>query len=241
MQLSEIYTIRSREFDGEEDLRRYERIYAASKRDLKPLGDTNFLYTVVQGRADGRVWIFAADKEENLIAVLSLDEPTASIDEASHSVDAVVVSPEYRGRGIAQLLYKVAIYPRPNGLGITLVSGESQTAGGKKTWAKFEADPNVEITGFFLIHGSIIDPELHGGSAGSQDAGELLDDLFGRIGAQFEKYDRGFYIFTFPVKFLKSRIVGQIETELLRLYTKMPRDYSSGITIKSGMFAQYRG
>lgn len=238
MQLNEIYAIKSADFGSEDDLSRYSSPYHSVLQDLKPFSESrDFLYAVAKSGAGDRIWIFAADRDKNLVGVLSLDISEFSpleTDEASYSVDAIIVHPKYRGVGLAQLLYKTAMKPKPDGLELTLVTGESQTPGGKKAWAKFESDPSIEITGYFLVHDSIFDE-----SRSNYDVDELLDHLFGRIGAQLINQHRNYYVFAFPVKFLKNRMAGEIETELLRMYIKMPKVYSRGMYVKTGMFAKY--
>lgn len=241
MKLSEIYEIPSADYKGGSDeLERFSRsIFFKNRSEAKEFPDNKeFLYAI--SRQMGRIWIFALEKTtDELIGALSLDEEIEyPIDDKSYNVDSITTHENYRGRGIAQSLYKVALKNPPNGLGITLMSGHAQTPGGKRAWALFAKDPKIDITGFFAIHEAIIEPELYGFGY-RYDIDQLLDDLFGKIGA-FEIHRHSKYIiYGFPVKFLLSKVVGDIETDLLKMYEKMPK-ITKGISVKSGMFAQYK-
>jgi GNAT superfamily N-acetyltransferase len=239
MQLQEIYTLRSREFTGSDELKRYSTIYNENIQYLKPLKDNKDILHSIVKKPGGRVWIFVANLNKELMGVLSLDL-TAFIDNDSYTVDAIVVNPKYRGMGVAQYLYKIALRPKPYGLGITLVSGEYQTPGGKRGWLKFKEDPNIEITGFFAIHDSIIHHEKYSYAKSQYDTDTLLDHLFGKIGAQLIAVNNNYYIYAFPLKFLKTRLAGMVETSILKLYAKVSNNYSGGIRIQSGMFARYK-
>jgi GNAT superfamily N-acetyltransferase len=246
MNLQEIYSLKSSEFTGYDELRRYSVFYNENIQYLKPLKDNKDILHSIVKKPGGRIWIFVANLNKELMGVLSLDltafslDLTAFIDNNSYTVDAIVVNPKYRGMGVAQYLYKIALRPKPYGLGITLVSGEYQTPGGKSGWLKFKEDPNIEITGFFAIHDSIIHHEKYSYVTSQYDTDTLLDHLFGKIGAQLIAINNNYYIYAFPLKFLKTRLAGMVETSILKLYAKNSNNYSGGIRIQSGMFARYK-
>ncbi len=241
MKLSEIYEIRAGDYPGgSNELEMWiSRAIFKNRSEAKEFPDNKeFLYAIT--RQTDRIWIFALEKTtDKLVSVLSLDlEVSYPIDDKSYNVDSITTHEDYRGRGIAQSLYKVALRNPPNGLGITLMSGYSQTPGGQRAWALLAKDPKIDITGFFAVHETIMEPERYGFSYG-YDTEQLLDQLFGKIGA-FEIHRHGQYIiYGFPVKFLSSKVVGKIETDLLAMYERTTK-VSKGITIKSGMFAQYK-
>ena len=89
--------------------------------------------------------------------------------EGALKVETITVDENYRGRGLAKALYGIvlSIMRRP------LVSGESQTPGGRKNWVSLSQISGVEMHGYVAIRDDKI------------DSNNTIDTLMGRLGAQY--------------------------------------------------------
>jgi len=66
----------------------------------------------------------------------------------AYTVEFVTVTEDYRGMGIGNLLYKIALRDQ----GIQLIAGESQTVGGRRNWISLSKTPGVTISGWGWVN-----------------------------------------------------------------------------------------
>jgi hypothetical protein len=66
----------------------------------------------------------------------------------AYTVEFITVTEDYRGMGIGNLLYKIALRDQ----GIQLIAGESQTVGGRRNWISLSKTPGVIISGWGWVN-----------------------------------------------------------------------------------------
>lgn len=165
--------------------------------------------------------------ELKAVAILSLSKQYYA-DEYVWSTVEISVRQRFRGKGLGSMLYRLAMMPKPQGLGYTIRSGWSQTPGGRAMWEGLRNDPAVEVVGFLTIanDNNLLDNEM------------FLDDLFGKTGAVYvgkkKLGSRIQHYFEFPVdKNNNNPALGS----LIQVYD--PKNTMSSTDI--GLLARYRG
>ena len=76
----------------------------------------------------------------------------------AYKVGTITVHEDYRGIGIAKALYGIVL----SQLKLTLVSGSSQTPGGRKNWMSLAQIPGVEVKGLIYVDNDILTPDKLG-------------------------------------------------------------------------------
>jgi GNAT superfamily N-acetyltransferase len=105
-------------------------------------------------------------------------------------VGTITVDEDYRGKGIARALYGIvlSIMRRP------LISGDSQTPGGRRNWVGLSQIPGVAVRGWLRIDDLFINPARDFG------AEKMIDTLMGRLGAEYIGQTKfGDHVFAFDV------------------------------------------
>lgn len=142
---------------------------------------------------------------------------TANLPQNTMSSFTVSVNPKYRKRGIAKAMYKLVLLPKPQGLGITLLSDTSQTIGGVRTWAGLASIPGVEITGLVSLY-NYSQRELNKYANLSKTYEEILSDLLGKVGGVYFG-ESGLYIyFQIPVKMVGKKLENAVRNSLIKIY-----------------------
>ena len=132
------------------------RVPEIKKTDVKKLpGGSGFYYAVYKSKYRGTNLIDIAivdydDGEQIIAGALSLKEYYTDVKALKgYRVDAITTNEDYRGKGLALSLYGIAL----SILKIQLISGSSQTPGGRAMWMKLNDIPGVEVKGVFELYG----------------------------------------------------------------------------------------
>ena len=160
-QLSEVERIPRGSFlGGDDDISEYRRDFVSDwKSYLRPLSKNNHYKFFIQIGKQGPVKtkiesdiMIGILHGSRLIGYLMLDVPYAFPKQARDlQVNTITVSEDYRGRGIARALYGIVLSKMKN----SLISGSSQTPGGRKNWVGMSKIPGVSMWGYC----SILNPE----------------------------------------------------------------------------------
>ena len=97
--------------------------------------------------AEKHKWQERKNGKVEMIGRLSLEKFKGPIKNA-YSVEAITVDESRRGIGIAKALYGIVL----SVMGATLVSGDSQTPGGRRNWLSLASIPGVEVKGLLSIN-----------------------------------------------------------------------------------------
>lgn len=113
--------------------------------NLKPVPDDPELRYGILPRDDNNNYnIIIFNGSDQMIGALTLNPVQQFPLQPAYSVEFVTVSEDWRGMGIANDLYKIALRDQ----NIKLVAGEQQTAGGRKNWIGLSKTPGVTISGW---------------------------------------------------------------------------------------------
>lgn len=124
------------------------------------------------------------------IGKMTLDHDFTFPIKKTYRVEAITVDEAYRGRSIAKSLYGIALTI----LGFNLISGSSQTSGGRRNWLSLYAVPGVEVMGWVEISEEII-------TASSVAIDELLGKIGGiDVGTLMHTYQHDTHVFMFEVQ-----------------------------------------
>lgn len=113
-------------------------------RDYKWMGTAGFKRYVAREKAEWEAAVSGANKE--LIGKLTLSKYNGPIKNA-YEVHTITVDEDRRGIGLAKALYGLVLYT----MKATLVSGDSQTPGGRRNWMSLASIPGVEVKGLVSI------------------------------------------------------------------------------------------
>lgn len=193
--VNEIESISASDYYGllDSDYRRYD--VKQGNKILKKLSGYSEFYWYYN---DDKIVIVKESESKsdklNAVAVLFLDYETypQSPKKNVARTGEISVHKDFRGMGLGNQLYLLAMMPSPMGIGKTIMSGESQTPGGRARWRALRANPNIEVVGFCRINedNKILKSQ------------KFLDDLFGKVGAVYVGKvvdSRTFHYFEFPV------------------------------------------
>jgi GNAT superfamily N-acetyltransferase len=212
--LTEIENMPARNFDGERML----RLRIPAKRNLQPLlGGTDLLYAVDQAPGgDPRVVIVEpgvrAITKPQIVAVLQL-EPVNYLPNTVQ-VGFITVDKDYRGRGLAKALYGIVFTKmRKN-----LLSGDTQTPGGKRNWMSLASIPGVEVKGMVRISNDIFDLNKNRVSSNYQKYIDQTMDQIMELGGQFFHKNKDFSFWLFDVVPGKGQLQPYVQNSLSKLY-----------------------
>ena len=205
-----------------------------NRKDLKGLqllpGGSRLQYNIVGGARTPTVQIWdpagpdAKPNNPQMIGELRLDSVETEFPMmGSLAVNSITVDEDYRGQGIAKSLYGIvlSIMKRP------LVSGSTQTPGGRRNWLSLGNIPGVQVHGYLNIRDDKINDQE-------------IDIIMGKIGAQYlgdkKKYGRTRRFFSFDVRSAdnKAELASVVKTRLSKLYNQ---DYN----IETGLYAVWGG
>lgn len=218
MRLHEIETIAKGDYNPKakefklwpEDAEHYKQI-------MKPLpGVSGFTY-VTHGRDFNKlIVILDPNNLDYFVGELKL-EKARTIPDNTWQASLISVHPKYRGQGIAKALYKLALLPKPEGMGLTLVSDSIQTPGGVRNWASLSQISGVEITGIVSVRKVDI-KELP--SEIQSKYLETMTDLLETVGGFYHSENMYYYFYQIPVKLVGSKLENAINKSLIKIYPK---------------------
>ena len=212
--LTEIENLPARNFDG----KRMLRLRIPAKRNLQPLlGGTDLLYAVDQAPGgDPRVVIVEPGvrtiTKPQIVAVLQL-EPVNYLPNTVQ-VGFITVDEDYRGRGLAKALYGIVFTKmRKN-----LLSGDTQTPGGKRNWMSLVNMPGVQVKGLVQISNDIFDFNKNQVSSNYQKYIDQTIDQIMELGGQFFHKNKDFSFWLFDVVPGKGQLQPYVQNSLSKLY-----------------------
>lgn len=198
MRLNEIERIPSSDYEGGKQNLKYTAV-----KNVKLLpGGSGLQYSV--DKYGYGMTIMIVDPEINVkissqvVGKLTLSKQDFILPN-TYSVGAITVDEDYRGRGLAKALYGIAI----SMLHINLVSGDSQTPGGRRNWVSLANIPGCEVVGLASLYDHrLIDTDI---------------DVLMSLGCVYLGAKSKEHWFYFPVKRTKQELVTTINSKL-KLY-----------------------
>jgi GNAT superfamily N-acetyltransferase len=220
MKLHEITTIPRGDYNPKErEFKLWPETSFDYKQIMKPLPGGSGLTYVASSRDHTRSIVILDPQDlKYYVGALTL-ERARTIPEKTWQSVLINVHPKYRGRGIAKSLYRLALLPKPEGLGLTLVSDSIQTPGGARIWLSLSQISGVEITGLVGIR-------KYEGKGSEQSTeiqnryDELMNDLLGEVGGVYHSENIDFYFYEIPVKVMGSKLENMIKKSLIKIYPK---------------------
>jgi GNAT superfamily N-acetyltransferase len=222
MRLREITKIPRSDYNPKEPtFKLWPEISRDYKRTMRPLpGGGGFSYVTMSGNNYNReIVILDPQNLGYYVGALSL-ERARTIPENTWQATLINVHPKYRGRGIAKSLYRLALLPKPDGLGLTLVSDSTQTPGGVRNWLSLSQMPGVEVTGLVAVRRPVKPSMLAQFPEMQNNYEKIMDDLLGVVGGVYHSENVDFYFFEIPVKVMGSKLENAIKKSLINIYPK---------------------
>jgi hypothetical protein len=116
---------------------------------LKPVPDDEDLrYGIIPRDEVGQYHVIIVNNSDQIIGDLALAPVKDFPMQPAYTVEFITVTEDYRGMGIGNLLYKIALRDQ----GIQLIAGESQTVGGRRNWISLSKTPGVTISGWGWVN-----------------------------------------------------------------------------------------
>ena len=242
--VTEIERLRTGDYQGGKD---DINLYVHRSSGLTPLpGGSRYLYNITGNKQQPMIVIWdpeGADADPVVpqpIGRLNLYSAERVVPlPGALQVGSITVDEDYRGQGIARALYGIvlAVMRRP------LVSGESQTPGGRRNWLSLSQIPGVEVRGWLKISDFDINPSYDSPHSPrdviksiQRSAEKRIDTLMGELGADYVGRSGSGYVFAFDVRPNRS---GQ-ELEAV-VKTQLSRVYNEPIEVGTGLYAIWTG
>ena len=212
--LNEIEQISQRFFTGGKDeLARYK---APSKKQLRPLpGGTDLMYSISNDSHGSYVTIVDTGMpgitRPTVVASLSL---VPGILPDSAQVGMITVDEDYRGRGLARALYGIVLTIMKK----TLISGSSQTPGGRRNWLSLASIPGVEVKGLVALSNRDTDTTVGDPKSRYNKYVEKTIDRVMELGGQFVSKDKNYNYWAFDVVPGKGQLQPVVRNALSKLY-----------------------
>lgn len=207
------------------------------KKAMKKLpGSNDYTYVVDKSESPPVITILDPNNLSYIVAELKLKRKS-TLPEQTTQVSTIMVHPKYRGKGIAKALYGIALLPKPDGLGLTLVSDERQTPGGVRNWVSLSQIPGVEVTGIVALP-KFDQKKFDASPITQQSYATIMNDLIGNIGGVYYGENNYKYFYQIPVKLIGSKLENVIEKSLIKIY---PKDFVDGIYYETLLMAKYEG
>jgi predicted GNAT family acetyltransferase len=179
---------------------------------LTPLpGGSGFAYSIENNT------IIIVDTKRNAkqaIAYLDLAAVGIPISGRPLQVQSITVDEDYRGQGLAKALYGIvlAIMKRP------LVSGTSQTPGGRRNWLSLASIPGVEVKGLVRLPNRDTDTSIGDPKSGYNKYVEKTIDRVMELGGQLVGKNKSASYWTFDVEPGNGRLEPVVQNALSKLY-----------------------
>jgi GNAT superfamily N-acetyltransferase len=213
--LKEIAAMPAHQFAGGKDM--LGMFQTPAKKHLKPLpGGTDLQYAIETNRFGTIVQVvdpgMPGITRPQVVAVLNLDSSDLP---NTVQVGSITVDEDYRGRGLARALYGIVLtIMRKN-----LVSGSSQTPGGRRNWLSLANIPGVEVQGLVRISNQIFDMARTATvSPQWRKYAERTVDQVMQLGGQFYSKDNNSTYWLFDVVPGKGSLQPAVKNALSRLY-----------------------
>jgi GNAT superfamily N-acetyltransferase len=243
--LTEIERISKDDFTGGKDYLNLNGP-AKNRKNIKPLpGKSGFYYHISQESMYGGIAISILDKSgKKTIGYLTITNQKSFPIPNTYGVHAITVDEDYRNQGIGKALYGIVLTI----LKVTLISGVSQTPGGRKNWLSLANIPGVDIKGYVVLEEYDIktDREIDKKSHDKYDierinrrnarAEKRINVLMGKLGGQYMGSAEDDVYFAFDVVPGTSELQPAVKTALSKLY------YSEyDVEFFTGLYAQWSG
>ena len=212
--LNEIEQISQQFFTGGKDeLARYK---APSKKQLRPLpGGTDLMYSISNDSHGSYVTIvdpgMPGITRPTVVASLSL---VPGLLPDSVQVGMITVDEDYRGRGLARALYGIVLTIMKK----TLISGSSQTPGGRRNWLSLASIPGVEVKGLVALSNRDTDTTVGDPKSRYNKYVEKTIDRVMELGGQFVSRNKNFNLWAFDVVPGKGQLQPVVRNALSKLY-----------------------
>ena len=129
---------------------------APSSSQYKKLpGDNSYWYAIKKSwSGDSVIYMIDKDNKNKLIGRFSIYKITQESTKNTFKtkklagVNSIATHQDYRGKGIATSLYGIVL----NLMGYTLISGDSQSPGGRKNWTRLNNITGVEVKGYLTFN-----------------------------------------------------------------------------------------
>ena len=208
--LTEIAAIPAYEFvGGKAEL---ERDDYRNPKKLTPLpGGSGFAYSIEN---DTIIIVDTKRNAEQAIAYLDLASVGIPISGRPLQVQSITVDEDYRGQGLAKALYGIvlAIMKR------SLVSGTSQTPGGRRNWLSLASIPGVEVKGLVRLPTRDTDTSIGDPKSGYNKYVEKTIDRVMELGGQLVGKNKYASYWTFDVEPGNGRLEPVVQNALSKLY-----------------------
>jgi len=215
--LAEIAAMPAHQFAGGKDM--LGMFQTPAKKHLKPLpGGTDLQYAIVKGTHFYGTIVQIVDPgmpgitRPQVVAVLNLDSSSLP---NTMQVGSITVDEDYRGRGLARALYGIVLTIMQK----NLVSGSSQTPGGRRNWMSLASIPGVEVQGLVRIPNQVFDLERTATASPQwrKYADRTMDQIM-ELGGQFHSKDNNSTYWLFDVVPGKGSLQPAVKNALSRLY-----------------------
>jgi GNAT superfamily N-acetyltransferase len=216
--LNEIAPIMATTFAGGKDM--LGMFQTPAKKHLKPLpGGTDLQYAIESNRYGSIVQIvdpgMPGITRPEVVAVLNLEPVQYYNLPNTVQVGSITVDEDYRGRGLAKALYGIVLTIMQK----NLVSGSSQTPGGRKNWLSLASIPGVEVKGLVRIPNQVFDPErIATVSPQYKKYAQRTMDQIMELGGQFYHKDNHSTYWLFDVVPGKGGLQPAVRNVLSKLY-----------------------
>jgi ribosomal protein S18 acetylase RimI-like enzyme len=178
------------------------------KKHLRALpGGTDLMYSITSTTVDStNVHIvdpgIPGTTKPSIVAALSLYQ---GVIPDSVQVGSITVDEDYRGRGLARALYGIVLTIMKK----ILISGSSQTPGGRKNWLSLASIPGVEIKGLLDLADFQLDK--------SRQVDNTIDQLM-QLGGQFVAKNNNRTYWAFDVVPGNGQLAPAVKNKLSKLY-----------------------
>ena len=177
------------------------------KKHLRALpGGSDLMYSITSDAYSSYVHIvdpgIPGITKPSIVASLSL---VKGVIPDSVQVGAITVDEDYRGRGLAKALYGIVLTIMKK----TLISGSSQTPGGRRNWLSLASIPGVEIKGLLDLANFQIEK--------SRQVDNTIDQLM-QLGGQFVARDNNYTYWAFDVVPGNGQLAPAVKNKLSKLY-----------------------
>jgi GNAT superfamily N-acetyltransferase len=210
-----------------------ERFQTPGKKRLRPLpGGSDLLYTIRPDNYGSNIYIVEPGipgiTKPTIVASLSLVEPGIPITNAV-KVGTITVDEDYRGRGLAKALYGIVLTIMKK----ILISGDSQTPGGRRNWLSLANIPGVEVKGLVQIIEREFDVYNKPNSSGTNElqVDKKIDQLM-QLGGQFIGRDKYSTYWAFDVVPGKGELAPAVKNSLSKIY---------GYDAPTALYAKWEG
>ena len=205
--LTEIENFKQSHFRGGKDS--LDRYSTPGKKHLRALpGGSDLMYSVISAADGTDVHIvdpgIPGITKPSIVAGLSLYQ---GVIPDSVQVGSITVDEDYRGRGLAKALYGIVLTIMKK----TLISGSSQTPGGRRNWLSLASIPGVEIKGLL----DLADFQLDKSRLFKVD--NTIDQLM-QLGGQFVAKNNNYTYWAFDVVPGNGQLTPAVKNKLSKLY-----------------------